>query len=128
MKICAECGKPFEETSFRQIICSDACRKARAKNYHSKYAYKDKEVLRQRAKMRYADKSAKHVVNCLICGKPVASYVNWDGRICRPRMHKECLVRDIRATIESGAALSALQLNRMRYWGLNKTMFIEEYM
>lgn len=128
MKVCAECGKPFEETNAKQIICSDECRKARAKSYHGSYAYKDKEVLRQRARMRYAKVSEKRIVNCLICGKPVPSYINWDGRICRRRIHEECVIADIRAAIESGTALSLKQQSRLRTLAMTKSDFIQEYM
>ncbi len=127
LKTCRECGKEFEPDDYRQNICSDACRKIRNRRKQYEWILANPEKIRKKSKAVSLSKSQKCIIICSICGAPVDSYVNWDGRICRRRLHESCIMKDIAETALKGEKLSELQQSRLRNRGITKEEVMKEY-
>lgn len=127
VKICRECGKEFEPANAKICICSDECRKIRNRRASLNWGNEHPEIMRIRHKAIRKIQSDKCIISFKICGKPVDSYENWDGRICRRRIHESCIFKDVAETALKGGKLSELQKSRLR--NLNATVddALEEY-
>jgi len=127
MKICRECGKEFEPADYRQTICSDVCRKIRNRRKQYDWIAANPEKIKMKSKADSLIHSQKCIIICSICGAPVDSYINWDGRICRRRLHESCIMKDIAETALKGDKLSELQKSRLRNLGTTKEEVLKEY-
>lgn len=127
VKICRECGKEFEPTDIRQQICSDNCRKIRNRRASLEWTVAHPEIMRARQKAMRRIASKNCIVICKICGAPVDPYENWNGRICRRRIHESCIFKDVAETALKGGRLSELQKSRLRNLGAAVDDALEEY-
>lgn len=103
-KQCIICGKEFEVVNSHYCLCSDECRKARAKIQNAKH----------NADQKYTKKKQTvepKIVLCKICGKPVEPYF-FDGRMCRKYYHESCVLSEALYAVSEGHSYEDKRIKR----------------
>lgn len=113
---CPICGVFSEHTQSNYVYCSEKCRKEASSRKRADYYNEHKSELIQNQRER-ARKKPQMAVPCRICGQPVRGY-RYHGRLCRPQMHEECIMADLRQTLSSGGKISVKQRSRMAAHGI----------
>ena len=123
-KTCIICGKQFTPVlrhSGIQLTCGPECRKI-YNDERSKIRRQNPEF-RAKKHQGYYD---THVIQCLICGKPV-NRVFLEGRlIAKPRLHDECVYTDCRNSLLCGRRLNPVQQQRLVAKGYGVKDFVVE--
>ena len=94
VKQCIICGKEIEIINSRYCLCSDECRKARAKIQNDKHNANQKYVKKKQI-------TKPKIVLCKICGKPVEPSF-FDGRMYRKYHHDECVLSEALQAVSEG--------------------------
>lgn len=103
-KQCIICGKEFEVANSCYCLCSDECRKARAKIQNAKH----------NADQKYTKKKQTvepKIVLCKICSKPVEPYF-FDDRMCRKYYHESCVLSEALQAVSEGAGFDDKRIRR----------------
>lgn len=123
-KTCIICGKQFTPVlrhSGIQLTCGPECRKI-YNDERSKIRRQNPEFLAKKHQGYYDT----HVIQCLICGKPV-NRVFLEGRlIAKPRLHDECVYTDCRNSLLCGRRLNPVQQQRLAAKGYGVKDFVVE--
>lgn len=110
-KNCIICGKEIEVVSSYYCLCSDECRKARAREY--KRRYESIEMHRKYMKEKY--KKNPKVIPCKICGENVPPTFR-DNRMCRRFYHEKCVLSEAMQAIREGCKHNDKRIRRA--WNL----------
>lgn len=123
-KTCIICGKQFTPVlrhSSVQLTCGPECRKI-YNGERSRIRQQNPDFLAK----KHRDYYATHVIQCLICGKPV-DRVFLEGRlIAKPRLHDECVYEDCRRSLLCGKRLDHVQQLRLASKGYGVKEFVKE--
>ena len=121
-KNCVVCGKEIEVTNPRYCLCSDECRKVRAREYQRNYI----DIETHRKYMREKRWRNPKIVPCKICGEPVPPTFR-ENRMCRSYYHEECVLKEAFKAVEEGAKHVDPRIMRaFNFLGYTKTEIIEE--
>ena len=117
-KNCVVCGKEIEVVSSFYCLCSDECRKERAKTYK-----RDSEISKKR-KLKYWNNPK--IVPCKICGEPVPP-VFVENRMCRKFYHEKCVLSEAVQAVREGCGWKDKRIMRAdNLYGYTMSELIEE--
>lgn len=121
-KNCIICGKEIEVVNPFYCLCSDECRKARAREY--KRSYEDIET--HTKYMREKRWRNAKVIPCKICGEPVQPTFR-ENRMYRSHYHENCVLSEAIKAIQEGCKFNDKRIRRAwNLYGYTKTELIEE--
>ena len=125
-KNCIICGKAIDVVNPQYCLCSDECRKVRAKQRYEKYKnspeYKEKSRL-----WRARNHKNPKVIPCRICGEPVPHTFNGKNKMCRSHYHENCVLSEAIKAIQEGCKFSDKRIIRARnVCGYTMSEIIEE--
>ena len=121
-KNCVVCGKEIEVANPRYCLCSDECRKARARGYLRSYDYLEKH----RKYMKEKRRSNPKIVPCKICGEPVPPTFR-EGRMCRTHYHEKCVLSEALQAVREGHGWEDKRIMRAdNLYGYTMSELIEE--
>lgn len=128
-KNCVVCGKEIEVANPQYCLCSEECRKVRAKQWYEKYKkspeYEDKRRL-QRARQLEINRRNPKTIPCKICGEPVPPTFR-ENRMSRSHYHNECVLKEAIKAIQEGCKISDKRIRRvMNVCGYTMSEIIEE--
>lgn len=110
---CPICGRESEQKQQNYIYCSDECREIGKKNQEKKWRKSRLENAREYYRKHRMDRE----VRCIICGQNVTGYIVHD-RLCRPRLHDECIIAEIIITLKKGEKINTTQMSRIATRGI----------
>ena len=96
-KSCAVCGKEIEVANPRYCLCSNECRKAKARGYQRSL----EGIEKHRKYMKEKRWKNPKIVPCKICGEPVPPTFR-DGRMCRTHYHEKCVLLEALQAVREG--------------------------
>ena len=128
-KNCIICGKEIEVVNPQYCLCSDECRKVRAKQRYEKYKnspeYKEKSRLYCARQLERKHKNPK-VIPCKICGEPVSPTFR-ENKMCRSHYHEKCVLSEAMEAVRAGCKISDKRIYRARnMYGYTMSELIEE--
>lgn len=110
-KQCVVCGKEFEVVNSHYCLCSDECRKIRARMQWSNPEYRQKANERNRERRRVRNRLNPKIIPCRICGKPVEPDFYGD-RMCRKFHHESCVLSEALQAVSEGFGKSDKRIKR----------------
>ena len=113
-KKCKICGKEFEATNPRYVICSPECRKENSRRVYHALDAETKKLKTQQSKERYRRKVKGFP--CKFCGKEVKPIVT--DRFHRYRWHEDCLIAECMKAIKNGEPFT--DATKIAKFALNK--------
>ena len=128
-KNCIVCGKEIEVVNPQYCLCSDECRKVRAKQWYEKYRkspeYEDKRRLQCTRELEKNHKNPKFIP-CKICGKPVPPTFR-ENRMSRSHYHEKCVLSEAMQAVREGCKCNDKRIHRAwNTFGYTMSEVIEE--
>ena len=121
-KNCVVCGKEIEVVNSYYCLCSDECRKARARDYRRSYEYFEMHKKYMREKYKQNPK----VIPCKICGENVPPTFH-ENRMCRKFYHEKCVLSEAFKAIQEGRKSNDKRIRRAwNLYGYTMSELIEE--
>ena len=107
-KNCVVCGKEIEVVNSRYCLCSDECRKARAREYQRSYM----DIETHRKYMKEKRWRNPKIIPCKICGEPVPPTFNGKNKMCRSHYHENCVLSEAIKAIQEGCKCNDKRIHR----------------
>lgn len=121
-KKCAVCGKEIEVANPRYCLCSEECKRVRAREYQR--SYKSIEMHKKYMREKYW-KNPK-IIPCKICGKPVPPTFR-ENRMCRKFYHEQCVLSEAVQAVREGCGWEDKRIMRAdNLYGYTMSELIKE--